>query len=315
MNKNQLYEEFKYLSKNVYKNKNKNEKWLHIQTENNIKTGFYADTFYKDNKIVIVFRGTNDIKDLYNDIYISGTMLPPQIVNARKFYEKIKKDFPNQKIYLTGHSLGGTIAAVIAAESGESAVTFGAFGIKNSYNPRFKNFDNIINFGNIQDPVFISNIKNQIGKTYIIGDFDKNIDKVVQSPAINKGKIDLTKHLIENMGDLSTAVEYKGQNLATEETRLFKLSVEKNVDLRFADPNTIITTEEISKMTSDEFIRNEDCIYQKLKEGKIMPEAEAKRRNLTVQNPSTEKSENNTSKSNNSDGHWVTINGNHVLID
>ena len=143
MNKNQLYEEFKYLSKNVYKNKNKNEKWLHIQTENNIKTGFYADTFYKDNKIVIVFRGTNDIKDLYNDIYISGTMLPPQIVNARKFYEKIKKDFPNQKIYLTGHSLGGTIAAVIAAESGESAVTFGAFGIKNSYNPRFKNFDNI----------------------------------------------------------------------------------------------------------------------------------------------------------------------------
>ncbi len=58
-------------------------------------------------------------------------------------------------------------------------------------------------------------------------------------------------------------------------------------------------------------------IYQKLKAGKVMPETEAKRRHLYVQNSNTEKSnlKNSTLQTQNSDKHWVTINGNLVLID
>lgn len=48
-----------------------------------------------------------------------------------------------------------------------------------------------------------------------------------------------------------------------------------------------------------------------------MPETEAKRRHLYVQNSNTEKSnlKNSTLQTQNSDKHWVTINGNLVLID
>ncbi len=244
--------------------------------------------------------------------------LPPsQIISAMNYYKEINKNFKNFNIIFTGHSLGGSIAQILGSQYGNKTYTFSAYGTANLLKHQIKNYENIVNIGNRQDPVFISNIQNQIGKTYIIGDFEKDTKEITKSPGIISVKPNLEKHKIENMGDLSDAVEYKGEDLQTKETVLFKLSIEKNIDLRYADPNTIITTEEIDKMTSEEFTRNEDCIYQKLKEGKIMPKAEANRRHLSVQNTNTEKSntKNTNSQLQNGDGHWVTINGNHVLID
>jgi len=48
-----------------------------------------------------------------------------------------------------------------------------------------------------------------------------------------------------------------------------------------------------------------------------MPEVEAKKRHLSVQNSNNQKAntQKQTPQSQNKDGHWVTINGNHILID
>jgi len=114
------------------------------------------------------------------------------------------------------------------------------------------------------------------------------------------------------MGDLSKAVQYKGQKLQTNESKLFKLGIEENVNWKYANPNKIITIEEIVKMAPSEFLQNEKFINEKIKEGKVMTEADLKKyREKQYKNATS----NSSGGSKNSKGHWVTIDGNHVLIE
>lgn len=59
-----------------------------------------------------------------------GKKLPNQYVDAQKFYEKVRKDFPNQEIVFTGHSLGGSLAQLMSNKTGHETVTFNAYGIR-----------------------------------------------------------------------------------------------------------------------------------------------------------------------------------------
>ena len=132
--------------------------------------------------------------------------------------------YPNANIILTGHSLGGSIAQALGAETGAETVTFSAFGIGNTYSPTFKYHENITNYGNAQDGIFVSNIDYQIGKTVILnsnareGDnFETGIHKFNKSP-----------HLIQNFGDLSQGVEYKKEIFENDNAPLFKMGIEYN---------------------------------------------------------------------------------------
>ena len=73
----------------------------------------------------------NDIGDMSDDgnMYF-GKKLPNQYVDAQKFYEKVRKDFPNQEIVFTGHSLGGSLAKLMSNKTGHETVTFNAYGIR-----------------------------------------------------------------------------------------------------------------------------------------------------------------------------------------
>ena len=73
----------------------------------------------------------------------------------------------------------------------------------------------------------------------------------------------------------------------------------------FAAPaEHIFTREELGKMSGDEFAQHEKAIMKQLKERGIPTKHELEKQRTSSRN----------SNSNPDDGHWVTINGNHVLM-
>ena len=91
-----------------------------------------------------------------------------------------------------------------------------------------------------------------------------------------------------------------------ETTNNFKKMQEKKITKQTAPINNsthIYTREEIGKMSQEEFAKHEPEIMKQLKEKGIPTHKELESRRQKA------------SGNNGSDGHWVTINGNHVLID
>ena len=314
----ELDKQLKTLSGYVYRDKNSTKPagWIDITTSENKKTGFYAQTFYKDNTVVISFRGTtlskgiNEArKDIDNDINMAKDCLPAQTVDAEKFYQETKDAFPNQNIILTGHSLGGSLAQIDGSETEAQTVTFNAFGTGGIIqDPKYT--DNITNYGNPNDPVFLSNVDNQIGNTYLtnVSDNQNNGDLVAQKSNdwnFNKD-LSLANHNLDKMGDLSKSVEYD-KNTPLGDSVL-KASVEVNVD---ENGNEVFTREDIANMTPEEYQKNEPAIMAQMKESGIPTKAQSNAQTKSNSGGSSKASGGSSS----GEGDWVTINGHHVLLD
>jgi hypothetical protein len=104
-----------------------------------VKHGFYAGLYQgtRDNSIfVLAYRGTDDWQvDLVDDATILLGWISAQMAHARKASSTCKAmvaDASNRKLCLTGHSLGGGLAALIASQFDVPCVTFNAPGTKRS---------------------------------------------------------------------------------------------------------------------------------------------------------------------------------------
>ena len=264
--------EMKMLSKAVYKGNEKSipKDWIKV-LEYNKKSGFYGEAFYKNGKVVIAIRGTDEIlNDLVKeDIgHLAIKKLPSQYVDAQDFYEEIKKDFPNKEIIFTGHSLGGSLAQLMGNKTGCETVTFNAYGVADILDDKIKTGSiNIRNYGNIEDIIFHSNLDNQLGEIYVTG-LNQTKKHVTKENNYNQeNERNLKHHFIESMGNLEDAVEYKPTKLEGK--------VSLNVDYKDIDPNRIFTREEIKDMSNEEYLRLENFINKQLKTGRVMAKAQA----------------------------------------
>lgn len=123
------------LSLAVYSNNEKfiPQNWKKISSKKG-KMGFYAETFYNGNKLVISFRGTDDflLDFVTQDIQMSlFSRIPTQYDEAQKYYYKIREIFPSTEIVFTGHSLGGSFTQLMNNSTNNKAITFNCFGVKN----------------------------------------------------------------------------------------------------------------------------------------------------------------------------------------
>ena len=265
----QFDNEMKILSIGIYKRNKKSipKDWIKV-SEYDQKSGFHGEAFYKEGKVVIAMRGTDDKEDLVNDIDMAKKKLPNQYLDAQNFYEKVKKEFPNQKIVFTGHSLGGSLVQLMSNDTGCEAVTFNAYGVGDILQGNVRdNLDNIRNYGNINDVVFNNNIDNQIGGTYVIKkNYNENSIKKGTNGYIG-GLDPYFHHKAEWMGDLEDAVEYKPNRLEGQ--------IKMDIDFKDIDPKRIFTNEEIGEMSKEEYKRNENFINQQLKLGRIITKAQA----------------------------------------
>lgn len=107
--------------------------WLEIPDShfNDPSTGFEAISFQRGNEIVISFAGTYDNPlnpltnpDLQADIGLATGFGSAQLLQAVEYYLTVKQLNPSADITLTGHSLGGGLAALVGVFFGVSATTF-----------------------------------------------------------------------------------------------------------------------------------------------------------------------------------------------
>lgn len=96
--------------------------------------GFYAALYKKDNKYVLAYRGTSEfLADGYED-GVQGMGISSEQYNKSVALARELKDNPNfnsENTTITGHSLGGGLAAIGSGASGFPAYTYNAAGVHN----------------------------------------------------------------------------------------------------------------------------------------------------------------------------------------
>lgn len=140
--------------------------------------GFYGCVYETDDKIYISYRGTNNSKDINDDISLFFYDIPTQYKPALELYERVATDPKNKdkEIVITGHSLGGSLAQLVAATKQQKgikqpkAITFNAYGTKNiikySNSNKFTDSTNSINYSIKND--FIGYSREHTGQNFYL---------------------------------------------------------------------------------------------------------------------------------------------------
>lgn len=279
MTKLRLHEDCKILSQVVYKKEKPKSinGWEYVDKYFNNTSGYYSELYKKDKKVILITRGTElssgkkeAIKDLKNDINMGIEKLPYQVTNAKEVYSKLVKKYGKENIIVTGHSLGGSISEILGTEYGVETVTFNAYGIKKLNGLKINYTDNITNYGNANDGIFVSNIDNHVGKIMILnvkgeGNYFK---KSLKKPNFFKD------HPLEKLTPLSEAKEYKKEYFEKYKTPLFKVGIE-HVDYRddiFDIDNRVLYTNEINPDEDDKELV--DAYIKQFSSNKSMPSKE-----------------------------------------
>ena len=117
-------------------------------------------------EITVAYRGTDSLNDmLVSDLggVVAG-VYQTQYGDAKKFYDAITAQY-GSNVTITGHSLGGGLAQLVAANYGKTAYTFNAPGMLPYINSN-DNWDKITNYVIMND--YVGNFGDHFGNTYYI---------------------------------------------------------------------------------------------------------------------------------------------------
>lgn len=183
------HEELKQINIASYnKHKDQRSKFGFIKCIDDSWTGFNSVLYNYKNNIIWCFVGTFGALDYLNDFSMYKGKITSQARKAQEIYVKLKDLYDNPII--TGHSLGASTAQIIGAIFGNDTICFSPYGTALFNHGHHRN---IINYGVETDAIFMRNIENQVGKTYIISSPDHN------GSFIKNNKIDykllINKHL------------------------------------------------------------------------------------------------------------------------
>ncbi len=287
MNKHFMSNEYKVLcgeadrySKSDQQGKETSNGWIVVDSQYDRGSNFKGVLYYKNGQYALAFAGTDikSIKDIGADIkmFISGDS--KQITDAIKFTNNMRKKYglDGSNTVSIGHSEGGTEATAVGVTNGIKTYTYNAYKVGEQYLEKGKNYDDLVtNYRDPHDP--ISKLGANVGETYIVPSNQKGLK--AKTPF---GYVDA--HRIDNMGDCEKSVtpqEYK----------------RKNSDFVDKISDVEITREDIKQMSPELFSVYEKEIDKRMEQGRI------------------KLAKDTHTSSNSGDGHWVTINGNHVLIN
>lgn len=212
--KYKLYEEIKILCDHVYHtNKPIPEGWKLVHKHSNILSGFYGEIYQKGVYTVVVYKGSNDFQDwLFNNYKMYKTEEPKQVNEAFLLYLIGKGKNQLGEIFVAGHSLGGSLAQIVAAKAKVEAVTFNAYGtadvLKHLGLDKRERYYAINNFGDIDDKTYNTNLGKQPGKTFLVNMqnlTEKEIREVITKP-YRKTHF-LSDHFLKTMPPLETSKE------------------------------------------------------------------------------------------------------------
>jgi pimeloyl-ACP methyl ester carboxylesterase len=142
-----------------YFNSLREERYEFLDVLDNKKDGFYATALRNRNEEILVsIRGTdfsnfnllgltfvglfgqkriaeNLIEriisgDLHNDFQILLGKVPDQYKSAESFIDDVLKNYPDNRVTITGHSLGGLLSQLVSAKFGVETVVFDSPGAK-----------------------------------------------------------------------------------------------------------------------------------------------------------------------------------------
>lgn len=93
--------------------------WDRAEIFSSVSSGFFATLFTRSNEAVLAIRGTDELQDMFSNLQLFAGSLPAQRRPARDAVREALQitDVPIERFYLTGHSLGGGVAALKSARS------------------------------------------------------------------------------------------------------------------------------------------------------------------------------------------------------
>lgn len=191
---NATYNFISNIAKNGFKlsdvvQKAKLSDWSIYSVKYDEKDAFFGVIFKNKitGKFVVSFRGTNSLQDVYEDLAIATSDKEnPQVVSARELLDKLPKGLKNSDIVLTGHSLGGYLAARLGAEEDYKTITFNAFGFKSDY------LSSLRQKGNMK---YESDVINYHIEGDLISDSGEHVGKVIKLPNIGDWNFPQTHRL------------------------------------------------------------------------------------------------------------------------
>lgn len=294
MNKHAMANEYKILcseANSMVKMKNgavTSNGWTKVDGEYNRGSNFKGVLYEKDGQYALCFVGTDrfSAKDWGANAKMALTGDSKQIKLAQKFAENMrdKHGLNSENTQSIGHSEGGTEATVVGIHYGLQTTTFNAYGVGKKYASMGKNYDNLItNYRDPHDPV--SKLRENVGTTYITPNLQNEFMSKTPFGSVHA-------HRIDDMGDCKQAVpvdDYKKSH---------PFFINKISD-------TDISRQDIANMDSDLFKVYEKEIDNRMANNRIFDFRQEKMLN---------KNSSDRGNGNPSEGKWVTINGNHVLI-